>query len=56
MDLELYELLKKADENEILTIITMSLVYYTRKYDCSLFTALKLIKKGYKQLENRKEM
>ena len=56
MDLELYELLRKADENEILTIITMSLVYYTKKYNYSLSSVLKKIKKGYKEIENRKEM
>lgn len=56
MDLELYTLLRKADKDEILTIITMTLMYYTTKYDCSLSNTLGLIKKGYKQLEKRKKM
>ena len=56
MDLELYTLLRKADKDEILTIITMTLMYYTTKYDCSLSNTLRLIKKGYKELEKRKKM
>lgn len=56
MDLELFDLLEKAEKEEILTIITMSLWYFTTKYDYSLSTTLGLIKKGYKELEKHKEV
>ena len=55
MDMELYEMLEKAKEEEILSIITMSLMYYTRKYNRPFNTTLNLIKKGYKELEKMKE-
>ena len=55
MDMELYKMLEKAKEEEILSIITMSLMYYTRKYNRPFNTTLNLIKKGYKELEKMKE-
>ena len=56
MDLELYDILERAEKHEILTIITMSLMYFTTKYNYSYDTTIKLIKKGYKELEKRKEV
>ena len=53
MDMELYEMLEKAKKEDILTIITMSLMYFTKKYNYDINTTLKLIKKGYKELEKR---
>lgn len=56
MDMDLYYMLEKAKEDEILTIITMSLMYYTQKYRRPLSTTLKLIKQGYKELEKTKDV
>lgn len=55
MDMELYEMLEKAKKEDILTIITMSLMYFTKKYNYDINTTLKLIKGGYKELEKKKE-
>lgn len=55
MDMKLYEMLEKAKEEEILSIITMSLMYYTRKYNRPFNTTLNLIKKGYKELDRLKQ-
>lgn len=55
MDMELYNMLEKAKEEEILSIITMSLMYYTRKYNRPFNTTLNLIKKGYKELDKLKQ-
>lgn len=55
MDMDLYNMLENAKEEEILTIITMSLMYYTNKYKRPFNTTLNLIKKGYKELEKAKE-
>ena len=55
MDLDLLDMLDKANKEEILTIITMSLMYFTKKYNYSYDTTIKLVKKGYKELERLKE-
>ena len=54
MDLDLYDLLKRANREEILTIITMSVKYFTETYNFSFDTTMRLVKKGYKELEKRK--
>ena len=56
MELDLHNILENAEESEILTIITMSLYYYTNKYNKSYNEAIKLIKGGYKQLQKIKEV
>lgn len=55
MDMVLLDMLEKATEEEILTIITMSLMYYTKKYNRPFNTTLNLIKGGYKELEKVKD-
>ncbi len=55
MDMDLLDMLEKATEEEILTIITMSLMYYTKKYNRPFNTTLNLIKGGYKELEKAKD-
>lgn len=51
LDIDLYDMLEKATEEDILTIITMSIGYYVKKYNRSYETTLKLIKGGCKQLQ-----
>lgn len=55
MDFELLDMLERASKEEILTIITMSLMYFTKKYGYSYYTTMNLVKKGYKELEKMKE-
>lgn len=55
MDMDLLDMLEKANKEEILTIITMSLMYFTKKYGYSYYTTMNLVKKGYKELERLKE-
>lgn len=56
MDMDLLDMLDKASKEEILTIITMSLMYFTQKYGYSYYTTMNLVKKGYKELERLKEV
>lgn len=55
MDMDLYDILKKANKEEILTIITMTIMYFTETYGYSYNTTMNLIKGGYKQLKKMKE-
>lgn len=55
MDMDLLDMLDRASKEEILTIITMSLMYFTKKYGYSYYTTMNLVKKGYKELERMKE-
>lgn len=55
MDMELYNMLESANKEDILSIITMSLMYFTKKYGYSYYTTMNLVKKGYKELEKMKE-
>ena len=55
MDMELLDMLERASKEELLTIITMSLMYFTKKYGYSYYTTMNLVKKGYKELEKMKE-
>jgi hypothetical protein len=50
----LLDLLDSASEEEILSIITMSLAYYLKKFNRSLPVTLTLIRKGLIQLEKYK--
>lgn len=52
---ELYDMLERAKKEDVLTIITMSLMYFTKKYGYSYYTTMNLVKKGYKGLERMKE-
>lgn len=55
MDIDLYNMLESANKEDILAIITMSLMYFTKKYGYSYYTTMNLVKKGYKELEKMKE-
>ena len=44
------------EESEVLSIITMSLYYYLNKYNRDINTAITLIKKGAKKLEEFMEV
>lgn len=47
---DLLEMLEKGDESEVLTIITMSVWFYIKKYNRSLSSTLTLVKKGFNKL------
>ena len=55
MEIDLYNMLESANKEDILAIITMSLMYFTKKYGYSYYTTMNLVKKGYKELEKMKE-
>lgn len=55
MDEQLYDMLERAEENEILTIITMSVYYLTQNYDYTYNKALNIVKKGCKEIERIKK-
>lgn len=55
MEMDLYNMLESANKEDILSIITMSLMYFTKKYGYSYYTTMNLVKKGYKELERMKE-
>lgn len=50
----LLDLLDSASEEQVLTIITMSLAYYLKKFNRNLPVTLTLIRKGLIQLEKYK--
>ena len=51
MDLELLNMLERASKEDILSIATMTIMYFTKKYGYSYNTTIKLVKDGCKQLE-----
>ena len=55
LDMDLYDMLEKATEEDILTIITMSFEYYIKKYDRDVNTTFSLIRKGLVELKKMKE-
>lgn len=50
---ELYDMLEKADKSDILAIITMSIMYFVKKYDYTYEITFELIKDGLKKLEDK---
>lgn len=51
LDSEIYELLNELEENDIKTLITISIVYLSRVYDTNIKELIKDIKKIVKQLK-----
>lgn len=51
LDSEIYELLNGLEENDIKTLITISIVYLSRVYDTNIKELIKDIKKIVKQLK-----
>jgi hypothetical protein len=51
LDSEIYELLNESEENDIKTLITISIVYLSRVYDTNIKELIKDIKKIVKQLK-----
>ena len=51
LDSEIYELLNGLEENDIKTLITISVVYLSRVYDTNIKELLRDIKKIVKQLK-----
>lgn len=47
---DLLDMLEKGEESEVLSIITMSVWFYIKKYNRALSTTLTLVRKGYYKL------
>lgn len=47
---DLLDMLEKGEESEVLSIITMSLWFYIKKYNRNLSSTLTLVRKGYYKL------